>query len=150
MDKGCLPTVTLCECPHNTSPAPWMPWTGCRPPRGVLEWPCTAGGGGATPPPTPQTKGTIVGDNEIYRWGNLIGPLRPADSRWRFGDASLRCHFQPLFGVQLTLVYAVNNSLIHWCDPWSSLELTEFLPPTPEYADVDFNVPARWGRETQT
>ena len=36
--------------------------------REVLEWPYTMGGGGATPPRTPtppQTKVTIVGENEI-------------------------------------------------------------------------------------
>ena len=35
--------------------------------------------GGVTPPPPgtppPQTKGTISGKNEIYRWENLIGPF---------------------------------------------------------------------------
>ena len=37
------------------------------------------GGGGAPPqtpsPPSPQTKVTIVGKNDIYDWGNLVGPL---------------------------------------------------------------------------
>ena len=26
-------------------------------------------------PPPPPTKVTIVGKNEIYRWGNLVGPF---------------------------------------------------------------------------
>ena len=36
--------------------------------------------GGAPPPPwasppPPKTKGTIVGENEIHRWENLVGPF---------------------------------------------------------------------------
>ena len=27
------------------------------------------------PPPPPQTKVTIVGKSEIYRWENLVGPF---------------------------------------------------------------------------
>ena len=35
-----------------------------------------------------------------------------------------------------SLVYAINNSLIHWWYPWSSLELTGLGPsPTPEWID---------------
>ena len=43
----------------------------------VSEEPPTAGGGGGVvpPPPLPQTKGTIVGKNKIYRWDNLMGPF---------------------------------------------------------------------------
>ena len=43
----------------------------CHPPppqREVLQWPYTIGGA----PPPPQTKGTIVEDDEIYRRKNLV------------------------------------------------------------------------------
>ena len=46
--------------------------------REVLEWPYTAGGEGVAPPgppPPPETNNRpIVGQNEVYRWGNLVGP----------------------------------------------------------------------------
>ena len=41
--------------------------------------------GGYSPPPPPQTKGTIVGSNEMYRWGRLMGP-RTAVAPQRLSD----------------------------------------------------------------
>ena len=48
-----------------------------HPPGDVLEWPYAVGGGGSPPPwtPRPQTKVTIVGENKIYRWENLVRPF---------------------------------------------------------------------------
>ena len=40
-------------------------------------------------------------------------------------EAYWRNNVQPR--VCSTLIHAINSSLIHWCDPWSSFELTE--PP---------------------
>ena len=90
MSPQYVPVVGKTEALH-TGPAIPLHWFAPTP-RDVSERLRNIGGG--PPPPNPNTKVTIVGKNEIYRWENLIGPffflrlMRPRQGCIRRGGTS--------------------------------------------------------------
>ena len=86
----------------------------CRRGREVVEWPYTIGGGALRPwtPPPLLTKGTIVGQNEVYHRENLVGPFvvhnfggdapPPPSLPFKYGGEQFRGEkFVFQFGVEL-------------------------------------------------